>query len=121
MKIIEKNEGTKISYTVTDTSICFADELAINLAKIQKDDPVHKDICFDGDGDLVIGTEAGKYYVAEIDVPAVTYIQEGEGEEEQQIPHPLNMDDVTLTLWNIKEKSKVQLMLNNKVCVDMEG
>lgn len=116
MKVIEKNEGTKIGYEVTGTKICFADELMINLAKIQKDDPVHKDICFDTEGDLVIGVESGKYYVAEIDVPAIEY-EEVEVEEKERsemgdgtmlVPKPLDMEKVTLTLWSIDEKTKIE-------------
>ena len=56
MKIVEKNAGTKIDFEVSGTKITFADELMLNLAKLQKDEPEHKDICFDDDGDLVIGT-----------------------------------------------------------------
>lgn len=112
MTVIEKNEGTKIDYDVNGTKICFADELTINLAKIQKDDPVHKDICYDSEGDLVIGTEAGKYYVAEIDVPAIEYETkaEDEGEEMEQTtsPLPLDMDKVVLTLWSIDDKEKIK-------------
>lgn len=117
MIVIEKNEGTKIGYEVTGTKICFADELMINLAKIQKDDAVHKDICFDSEGDLVIGTESGKYYVAEIDVPAIEY-EEVEVEEAEEgsemggnttlVPKPLDMEKVTLTLWSIDEKTKIE-------------
>lgn len=112
MKVVEKNKGTKIDYEVNGTKICFADELTINLAKIQKDDSVHKDICYDSEGDLVIGAEAGRYYVAEIDVPAMEYDIDtsGEGEEETQTvtPRPLDMKKVILTLWSIDDKEKVK-------------
>lgn len=117
MIVIEKNEGTKIGYEVIGTKIFFADELMINLAKIQKDDAVHKDICFDSEGDLVIGTEGGRYYVAEIDVPAIEY-EEVEVEDATEgsemdsgiklVPKPLDMDKVTLTLWSIEEKTKIE-------------
>lgn len=117
MIVIEKNEGTKIGFDVTETKICFADELMINLAKIQKDDPVHKDICFDSEGDLVIGTESGKYYVAEIDVPGIEY-EEVENQEAVEgsemggnttlVAKPLDMDKVTLTLWSIDERTKIE-------------
>ena len=45
MKIVEKNAGTKIDFEVSGTKITFADELMLNLAKLQKDEPEHKDIC----------------------------------------------------------------------------
>lgn len=100
MIIVEKNEGPKIEYEVTGKKICFDDDLTINLAKREEDWPVHIDICSDRDGDLVIGTAAGRAYVAEIDIPAREYTP-GEGEEDPPTPVPLDMDKVTLTLWAI--------------------
>ena len=107
MIVIEKNEGTKIDYEVNGTRITFDDELTLKLAKLQKDEPVHKDICYDSDGDLVIGTAGGKYYVAEIDIPAIEY-EEPEGEEEAPVAKPLDMDAVVLTLWSIDDKTKIK-------------
>ena len=100
MIIVEKNEGPKIEYEVTGKKICFDDDLTINLAKREEDWPVHIDICSDRDGDLVIGTAAGRAYVAEIDIPAREYTP-GETEEDPPTPVPLDMDKVTLTLWAI--------------------
>ena len=110
MIIVEKNVGTKIVYEVTDTSkkkaICFDDDLTINLAKREQDWPVHIDICYDGDGELVIGTAAGRAYVAEIDIPAREYIypepEEEGGETDPPTPVPLDLDKVTLSLWAIE-------------------
>jgi len=99
MIIIEKNAGEKIPYEVTGKKITFDDDLTINLAKRQKDDPEHIDVCFDRDGELVIGTAAGRAYVAEIDIPARTYTEGNEGEA---IPDELDMDAVTLSLWAIE-------------------
>ena len=99
MIIIEKNAGEKIPYEVTGKKITFDDDLTINLAKRQKDDPEHIDVCFDRDGELVIGTAAGRAYVAEIDIPARTYTEGNEGES---IPDELDMDAVTLSLWAIE-------------------
>lgn len=107
MIIIEKNPGTKIPYEVDGTKITFDDELTLKLAKLQKDDPVHKDICYDADGDLCIGTNEGKYYVAEIDIPAIEYEEVEEGGEIHLEPLPLDMDAVTLTLWSIDDKTKI--------------
>lgn len=109
MIIVEKNEGPKIDYEVKNTStkktICFDDDLTINLVKREQDWPVHIDICFDHDGELVIGTAAGRAYVAEIDIPAREYIypdpaEEGE-EQDPPIPVPLDLDKVTLSLWAV--------------------
>lgn len=107
MIVIEKNVGTKIDYSVSKTKITFADELMINLTKLEKDWPVHKDICMDADGDLTMGTGAGLYYVAEVDIPAREYQEPDpaeEGEETgERIPLPLDMDKVTLTLWALEK------------------
>jgi hypothetical protein len=90
---------------VTGKKICFDDDLTINLAKRQEDWPVHIDVCYDEDECLVIGTAAGRAYVAEIDIPAreYEYHEAGEGEEpEPPTPLPLDMDKVTLSLWAIE-------------------
>jgi len=101
MIIVEKNAGPKIPYEVSGKKICFDDDLTINLSKRQKDDPEHIDVCFDRDGELVIGAAAGRAYVAEIDIPAREYT-EPEDEESTPEPLPLDMDTVTLTLWAVE-------------------
>ena len=114
MIIIEKNEGTKIDYEVSGTKITFDDEITLKLAKLQRDEPVHKDICYDSDGDLCIGTKEGKYYVAEIDIPGIEYEEIPPDPEDEEAmgpsyePLPLDMDKVTLTLWSIDDKTKIQ-------------
>ena len=106
MNIVEKNEGRKIEYEVNGAKVCFDDDLTINLAKRQEDYDVHIDICFDKDKNLVIGTAAGRAYVAEIDIPAREYIEHepaAEAEEaEPPTPVPLDMNNVTLSLWAIE-------------------
>ena len=120
MIVVEKNVGEKIEYEVNGTKVCFDDDLTINLKKREEDWPVHIDVCYDGDENLVIGTAAGRAYVAEIDIPARRYervpdedymIPYGDGsggdgtidgeEHYKTVPVPLDMDTVTLTLWAI--------------------
>jgi len=104
MIIVEKNVGDKIPYDVNGKKVVFDDDLSINLTKREQDWPVHIDICYDSDKELVIGTSAGRAYVAEIDIPArqYTYPETEEGEEPQPpVPVPLDMDTVTLSLWAI--------------------
>jgi len=102
MKVIEKNEGPKIAYEVTGTKITFGDdELTINVAKYQRDWPVHIDICSNRDEQLVIGTGEGLYYVAQLDIPAIKYT-EPESEEETPEPLPIDMKDVVLSLWSLE-------------------
>ena len=113
MKIIEKNEGQKILYAVKDTEIIFNNgELSLDLSLRQRDWPVHDDVCFDENGALVLGAAAGRSYVAELDIPKREYIYpdgpedsenatEG-GDTPQPEPVPLDMDEVTLSLWAVK-------------------
>jgi hypothetical protein len=109
MIIVEKNEGPKIDYEVKNTAtkktICFDDDLTINLVKREQDWAVHIDVCFDHDGELVIGTAAGRAYVAEIDIPARRYEEEADPEDPEQtilVPLPLDLDLVTLSLWAVE-------------------
>ena len=105
MIIVEMNEGQKIDYEVQNTAtkkkITFDDDLTINLAKREEDWPVHIDVCYDEDRELVIGTAAGRAYVAQIDIPARQYTP-GETEDDPPVPVPLNLDNVTLSLWSIE-------------------
>ena len=106
MIIVEKNEGPKIDYEIknaaTKKTICFDDDLTINLVKREQDWPVHIDICYDEDDELVIGTAAGRRYVAEIDIPCRQYTP-GETEEDPPVPVPLDLDTVTLSLWSLED------------------
>ncbi len=103
MIVIEKNEGAKIPHSVEDAKLTFDDDLTINLASREQDWPVHIDVCFDQDGALVLGTAAGRAYVAEIDIPERKYVEEGEVDEEvDRVPVPLDMATVTLTLWSVE-------------------
>lgn len=105
--VVEINEGTKIAWKQSTTKLTFGDdELMVNCAAYQRDWPVHLDICGDKDGNLVIGTGTGRYYVAQVDIPAAQHIQDevmadgdGASAETAAEPVPLDMADVTLTLW----------------------
>lgn len=126
MIIIEKNEGEKITYTQSGTVVSFADgRLALDCALYQKDWGVHLDVCENADGNLVIGTESGQKYVAQLDIPAREYLYpettetapaetaaDLDGEETETAeteyteaapptPLPLDMEKVTLSLWAI--------------------
>lgn len=107
MIIVEKNVGPKIPYEEAGKKVIFDDDLSINLAKREKDDPVHIDVCYDEDGELCIGAAAGWQYVAEIDIPARAYEEAEDPEAEEPgakklVPLPLDMDAVTLTLWAVE-------------------
>lgn len=78
MKVIEKNSGAKIPYEVSGTRIIFGDdELMLNLARYERDDANHIDICRDRFGNLVSGVIPGlaENYVAQLDIPPREYVE----------------------------------------------
>lgn len=112
MNIVEMNEGKKIDYNLTGTTLDFADgALALNLARYQQDEAVTRDIMVDADGYLTTGR--GRYYAAQVEIPAREYAEveaqtadgdtagQGEGEGVTRTPLPLDTDDVTLYLFAI--------------------
>jgi len=131
MIVIEKNEGEKIPHTQNGTVISFADgRLSLDCALYQKDWGVHLDVCENSDGNLVMGTESGPKYVAQLDIPAREYLYPEPAETSPVIPAdpadlaglddeettaaepehteteppvalPLDMEKVTLSLWAI--------------------
>lgn len=109
MQIIEKNEGPKIAYEENDPKVTLGDdELMLNMAKYQRDWPVHIDICSNRDKQLVIGVGEGLYYVAQFDIPERKYT-EPESEEETPEPIPIDMSEVVLTLWNLDNPVPVEI------------
>lgn len=91
MTIIEKNEGKKIGYEVNGNKITFGDdEITLNLAKYERDEPVQIDVCTDDDHILIAGPS--KYFVANVIIPEKQYNEAGEAV-------PFNMENVTLVLW----------------------
>ncbi|MCR5337622.1 MAG: hypothetical protein K6E75_03600 [Lachnospiraceae bacterium] len=112
MQIVEKNEGTKIGYNLRGTKLSFADgEITLDLARYQRDDEVTKDIMVDPDGYLTMGK--GRYYVAQVEIPAREYDEdtttetvEENGEEVtrevvNRTPKPIDMNKVVLYLFSI--------------------
>ena len=84
MNVIELNEGRKIEYELRGTKLDFADgTLTMNLAKYQRDYPVTKTITGDAEGNLLIDGSESRFYVAEVEIPAIEYEDvEVEGEAE---------------------------------------
>lgn len=121
MKVINANEGAKIPYEVRGNKITFDDEIMLNLEKKETDADVHIDISTDDFGGLITGI--GRDYVAQIDIPARTYEEipaevEESGDDDsgengggmgasgarvERIPIPFSMDNVTLTLFALRE------------------
>lgn len=108
MNIVEKNAGQKIDYELRGTRLSFADgELTIDLARFQQDDPVTRDIMVDSEGYLTTGR--GRYYVAQVEIPAKEYeeipVESGDENEPDGVERralPLDTDKVTLYLFSIE-------------------
>jgi hypothetical protein len=71
MKIVEMNSGEKVDYSLKKNKLTLNDELTLSLDKYQRDYEVTKDVMADGDGSLAIGS--GRYYVAQVVIPAAEY------------------------------------------------
>ena len=91
MIVIEKNQGRKIGFKVSGNKITFGDdEIALNLAKYERDEEVQIDICTDDNHILIAGPS--KYFVANVIIPAKSYDEAGEAV-------PFNIENVKLVLW----------------------
>lgn len=124
MKVIEANEGRKVEYEENGSWLNFDDQISLNLKRMEADHDVHVDITADAFGRLQTGE--GVYYVAQLTIPArqyeeteienPDYVEPGEGEEADEFsgghvnqtitkkdPVPFSMDNVTLTLYALKE------------------
>lgn len=101
------NDGLKIDYEIMGNKIIFADELMLNLAKYERDDPMHIDICKNEYGCLCMGLASS--YVAQIDIPAreYEYVEDGVDEQGntsyQKVAKPFDMNKVEITLWEVEE------------------
>jgi hypothetical protein len=71
MRIVEMNSGEKAGYSLKKDRLTLNDELTLSLDRYQRDYEVTKDIMADGDGSLAIGS--GRYYVAQVVIPAAEY------------------------------------------------
>ena len=81
-----------------------ATSFLLPTTRYQRDEDVTLDIMADNQGFLVMSK--GRFYVAQVEIPAKQYeeVIEGEGEEQEihYVPIPLNTDDVTLYLFSIE-------------------
>ena len=94
-----------VSYEIEGNVISFNDEeLTIKLSKKERDEPVRLYVGEDETGGLVTSTKGGRWYVAEILIPARQYA-EAEGDEGQTTmePVPFNIDRCELILWEMED------------------
>lgn len=125
VQVLEKNKGAKIAFSQKDVKLVFGDDdLAIRCDTRQRDYPVHVDVCADDDGNLILG--AGRYYVAQVDIPPAVYVEteieadetaeqtEVTGPDEpengaigmqsvQRERQPIDMSEVVVTLWSVDD------------------
>lgn len=113
-------DGTRfISWSVEGNVIDFNDgDMMFNAAKKEKDYDISIDICMDYDGNLVNGTTGGRWYVAQLLIPARKYTEEeidnpdydpdaDEGMSNpkkivKRDPVPFSMDNCELKLWEME-------------------
>lgn len=106
IQIVEKNEGTKIAVRQNGVKVIFGDDdLSIRCDNRQRDIPVTVDVCADDNNNLVIGVGPGRYYVAQVAIPAIQYkeVEDDEDGGSHLEPIPLDMGDVVVTLWSIDD------------------
>ena len=124
MKVNEANEVRKVEYEQNGSWLIFDDQISLNLKKLETDNDVHIDITANAFGKLQTGE--GVYYVAQLTIPArqyeeteienPDYMEPSEDEEADEFgaghvsrtitkknPVPFSMDNVTLTLYALKE------------------
>lgn len=112
MKINHVPEDGKkfITYDINGNVIGFNNhELSLDLEARERDYDVSVDICMDKTNALVCGATSGMKYVAQIDIPAQSYVETaGEADSEGKptidlVPVPFNMDNCTLSLWEMED------------------
>lgn len=126
IQVENKNEGEKIAWAQSKTKIIFGDDdLAIRCDTRQRDIPVTVDVCMDDQNNLTIGTGTGRYYVAQVEIPAQKFVEvedpaediqeaaeTAEGTEDKDTANtrkthteavPLDMADVKLVLWSLDD------------------
>lgn len=107
IKVVEKNEGAKIKYSVSGTKVTFGeDELMVNLKARERDNDVVLDICKDTESGLTVGVNTtSQSYVAQVEIPARRYVEKNTGKDEDGEPiierNPVDFDisRCTLILW----------------------
>ncbi len=93
MNVIEVNAGPKIDYSVYKTKVTFADELTLNLEKLERDYPVSRDICIDKYGSVTSGL--GEKYAAQIEIPARGYTEKTEDNPDYDPEDPMSQETIT--------------------------
>ena len=108
MKVIYKNDGEYIDYSLSGDLLSFrGGELTLNLAELERDHPVSVTVSEDGTGRLRTGVL--RRYIAEIDIPARRSVVEKTGVADDfgfpvlcRAYSTFDPNGVVLTLWAVK-------------------
>ena len=112
--IVKKlGSGPWADYQINGAAVTI-ESLEIDCQAIQSEHPVVVDVCDDGAGNMVIGSEAGRRYVANLIVPPQNFHKEPTGETDidgnplyQRVAEPLDANKIKLNLWPRAEKKEV--------------
>lgn len=115
---LPENGTNFIPYEVVKSNIDFNDgDLMFNASKKERDYEVVIDICMDYTGGLVMGTEDGASYIAQLVIPEREYTEtekenpdyNPDDEESttssviaERKPVPFNIDNCELRLWEME-------------------
>lgn len=108
----EYDESKKfIEYEVNKNNLDFNDgDLSFNVAKKERDYEVVIDICEDYTGGLVMGTNSGDKYIAQVVIPARQYSEveteeseDSEGTGKKSVPVAFNIENCELRLWEMED------------------
>ncbi len=112
--MLKLTKDRRFPYSVNKNWLNIGDQIMLNLKSREADYDVHIDITSDEFGAL--GTGSGLYYVAQVDIPARQYteteVENPDYNEEEPYSSkttikreavPFSIDNVTLTLFALKE------------------
>jgi hypothetical protein len=108
MKIIHKNEGAYVDYSLNGSLLSFrSSELTLDLAQLERDYPVSITISEDETGRLIQGVS--RRYIAELELPARRSFVEKTGVADdfgfpvlRRVSLAFSADNAALTLWALK-------------------
>lgn len=108
MKIIERNNGLKLSWRTEGSKLYLDNRLMLDLAAYELDDENHIYIYKDRRGCLLCSADSESSFAAEIIIPARKYVSDRKAVYEGTLPVvvktalPFNIDNCTLALWAVE-------------------
>lgn len=109
MQVKDLNQGDKAVYSLNNSVLTIEvidQSIELDLAAEQEEESKTIDVCLDKKGNLIKGI--ANWYVANITIPATTYILVDTGEVDEQgntkydqVKDELDLDKVKLDLWGL--------------------